>query len=174
MRWIEKGKPGAGNITAFNNDIPGTSRKDSLNFSAIFEITPPVEASGSYTLEEGKPYGPEKPTWVYTAPDSISFWSDYISGAHRMENGNTFINEGAKGRMFEVTPKGAIVWEYLNPYVGNAHQLNGEPIKDKNYFQFRSTFIPANHPAFASRDLKPIDPQPKVFTLPPPKEDEKK
>jgi hypothetical protein len=35
------------------------------------------------------------------------------------------------------------------------------------YFQFRSTFIPADHPALAGRDLKPLDPQPKVFTLPP-------
>ena len=53
------------------------------------------------------------------APDTISFHGSFISGAERIENGNTFINEGAKARFFEVTPDGKIVWEYLNPYHGN-------------------------------------------------------
>jgi hypothetical protein len=40
-----------------------------------------------------------------------------------MNNGNTFINEGAKGRFFEVTKEGKIVWEYLNPYRGEIESL---------------------------------------------------
>ena len=86
-----------------------------------------------------------------------------------MKNGNTFINEGAKGRLFEVTPDGDVVWEFLNPYRGEIRKLNGDPvdIMPMTYWVFRATFIPADHPAFKGKELKPLDPQPDVFTLPP-------
>ena len=167
IRWIEKGYPGAGNLTVFNNDIPN---KDTLNYSAVYEIIPPTNAQGMYIVEKDKAFGPESPAWQYIAPDSVSFFSSFISGAHRMRNGNTFINEGARGRYFEVTKEGKIVWEYLNPYRGDVRQPNGDmnPVMPMTYFGFRSTFIPADHPAFANRKLQPLDPQPKVFKLPPP------
>jgi hypothetical protein len=167
IRWIEKGKPGAGNLTVFNNDIPG---RDSLNYSAVHEIAPPVNNQGEYVLEKGKAFGPAKPVWTYIAPDTISFWSDFISGAHRMDNGHTFINEGAKGRFFEVNKEGKILWEYLNPFHGDIRKPNGDPIPPVplTYIGFRATFIPANHPALANRKLEPLNPQPKPFVLPPP------
>ncbi len=172
-RWIEKGKPGAGNLIVFNNDV---HYRDSMNYSAVYELVPPTDAKGNYVLEQGKAYGPEEPVWTYVAPDSVSFYSGFISGAHRMSNGNTFINEGAKARFFEVTKEGKIVWEYLNPYRGEIRKPNGDlnapmPL---TYFEFRSTFIPADHPAFSNRKLEPLNPQPKAFVLPdPPKADKK-
>lgn len=39
-----------------------------------------------------------------------------MSSAQRLPNGNTLIDEGADGRLFEVTPAKEIVWEYVNPY----------------------------------------------------------
>lgn len=85
-----------------------------------------------------------------------------------MQNGHTFINEGAKGRFFEVTPDGEIVWEFLNPYRGEIRKPNGDPIPAApfTYWLFRSTFVPADHPALAGRTLEPLDPQPEVFELP--------
>lgn len=172
VRWVEKGKPGAGNLTIYNNDIPG--RADSMNYSAIYEIAAPM-GDGNYLIEEDKPFGPEEPLWVYTSPDTVSFWSSFISGAHRMENGNTFIVEGAKGRSFEVTPEGETVWEYLGEHRGNISYPNGDPIPAIPFLhsQFRSTFIPKDHPGLAGRDLKPLDLQPAVFVLPPKPKDEK-
>ncbi len=173
IRWVEKGKPGAGHLTLFNNDLPNG---DNMNYSAIQEIVPPTDQQGNYLIEKGKPFGPEEPVWTYTAPDSVSFFSSFISGAHRMNNGNTFINEGARGRFFEVTQEGKIVWEYLNPYRGNIRKPNGDPnpVMPMTYFEFRSTFVPADHPAFANRKLEPINPQPKVFVLPAPPSGDKK
>ena len=93
-----------------------------------------------------------------------------------MENGNTFINEGPKGRFFEVTPEKEIVWEYLNPYRGEARKLNGDPKRHLpwTYSTFRSTFVPEDHPAFAGKELKPLDPQPEVYKMPPPPKENKK
>ena len=168
VRWIEEGKPGAGNLTVFNNDVP--MGPDSMEYSAVYEISPPMDQNGNYILPDIKAFGPEKPTWTYIAPDTISFFSGFISGAHRMKNGNTLINEGAKGRFFEVNTNGEIVWEYWNPYRGNIRKLNGDPIPPRpmTFSQFRATFIPSYHPALDGRELTPLDPQPDVFVEPPP------
>jgi Arylsulfotransferase (ASST) len=168
IRWIEKGKPGAGNLTVFDNNV--LYHKDSINCSAVYEFSPPTDSKGNYLLGKDSTYGPEKPVWSYVAPDSVSFWSSFISGAHRMNNGNTFINEGAKARFFEVTKEGKIVWEYLNPYRGDIRKPNGDPnpVIPLTYFEFRSTFIEANHPGLANKKLEPVNPQPTAFVLPPP------
>ena len=167
VRWIEESNPGAGNLMVFNNDIP--MGPDSLDYSAVYEIVPSKDNVGNYVLMGNGRFGLEDPVWKYIAPDTVSFYSSFISGAHRMQNGNTFINEGAKARFFEVTPEGDIVWEYLNPYRGDIHKTNGDPVKPMpmTYLNFRATFIPANHPAFEGKDLKPIDPQPEEYKLPP-------
>ena len=181
IRWIEEGKPGAGNLTVFNNHPPSKvdsdiRGSDSLNYSAVHELSPPVDKKGNYVIEKDKPFGPEKPTWTYMAPDTLSFYSSFISGAHRMKNGNTFINEGARGRFFEVTPDGKTVWEYLNPYRGEIRKPNGDPVPaiPLTFIEFRATFIPADHPGLAGRKLEPLNPQPKVFVLPPPPPEKKK
>ena len=174
VRWIEKGKPGAGNITFYNNDLP--LGRDSLDYSAIYELKPTFDKDGNYQLMENNRFSPSEPVWTYIAPDTVSFYGGFVSGAHRMQNGNTFINEGPKGRFFEVTPEGDIVWEYLNQFRGNIHHPNGDPVTPMpmTYMQFRSNFIPADHPGLKDRDLVPLDPQPEVFKLPPkPTEKEK-
>jgi hypothetical protein len=45
--------------------------------------------------------------------------------AQRLPNGNTLITEGMHGRIFQVTPSGEVVWEYLTPYEDYA--VAGEP-----------------------------------------------
>ncbi|MEP0134489.1 MAG: aryl-sulfate sulfotransferase [Eudoraea sp.] len=174
IRWNEKGKPGAGNLTLYNNDVP--MGPDSLNYSAIYEINPVLKEDGTYEMMSNNRFAPEEPVWSYVAKDTISFYGSFISGAHRMENGNTFINEGPKGRLFEVTPDREVVWEYLVPYRGNIHKPNGDPtdMMPMTYSTFRATFIPADHPALEGKDLKPLDPQPEPFVMPPPSEEDKK
>ena len=108
-RWVQAGQPGAGNLTIFNN---GARRPDG-DWSSIDEIVPPLNSDGTYHLEAGKAFGPEKPTWSYASPGV--FYSSFISGAERLPNGNTLICSGAEGIFFEVTPGKKIVWQYLNP-----------------------------------------------------------
>jgi hypothetical protein len=58
--------------------------------------------------------------WEYRDGVPHSFFSALISNAQRLPNGNTLINEGLSGRLFEVTSDGDVVWEYVNPYFGPA------------------------------------------------------
>jgi hypothetical protein len=63
--------------------------------------------------------------WEYRGRPSYTFFSPHISGAQRLTSGNTFICEGQWGRLFEVTPEGDIVWEYVSPFMGA--DRNGDP-----------------------------------------------
>jgi len=56
--------------------------------------------------------------WQYTGDDDRPFYSGVRSAQERLANGNTLITESEGGRLFEVTPEGEIVWEYLNPVRG--------------------------------------------------------
>jgi hypothetical protein len=110
--WIKPGCPGEGNILVFNN---GAGRPTGW-YSSVDEIVPPVDASGTYYLESGSAYGPEAQTWIYTANPPQSFVAGILSGAERLQTGNTLICDGVAGRFFEVTPEGTTIWQYVNPY----------------------------------------------------------
>lgn len=111
--WIPEGSPGAGRLMIFNN---GTGRTDG-EYSSVIEIAPPLDAKGQYTRPPGAAFGPERPEWEYAAPNRPEFFSGHISGAERLSNGNTLICDGEQGRIFEVTPDGRTVWDYVNPFV---------------------------------------------------------
>jgi len=96
-----------GNILLFDN---GAFRADSgvQPFSRVLEINPTTNEI-VWKYQEG------------IAPGSSHFFfSSRISNAQRLPNGNTLINEGLYGRMFEVTADGDVVWEYVNPHFGPA------------------------------------------------------
>jgi hypothetical protein len=53
--------------------------------------------------------------WQYAADPPESFFSPSRGSNQRLGNGNTHIADSDSGRLFEVTPEGEIVWEFLNP-----------------------------------------------------------
>jgi hypothetical protein len=113
---IPKGLPGAGNLMVFDN---GGSSGYGFNtpiapdgVGAFARATSRVLEINPVTLEL---------VWSYTNP---RFFSTNISGAQRLPNGNTLITAGAGGRIFEVTAKGEIVWEYMYPLFAGANQSN--------------------------------------------------
>jgi hypothetical protein len=106
--WIDVECPGGGNILVFNN---GANRPGS-HYSSVDEILPPVNYNGEYYLAPGSAYGPEVPTWTYTATPPTNFYASHISGAQRLSSGNTLICNGETGKIFEVTPGGSTIWQY--------------------------------------------------------------
>jgi len=82
-----------GNILIFDN---GTLR----GYSRVIEVNPLTEE-----IE-----------WEYTSQPKKKFLSKYISGAQRLPNGNTLICEGGKAHLFEVTPEGEVVWDFISPF----------------------------------------------------------
>lgn len=87
-----------GNILIFDN---GNFRDGShVAFSRILEID--VSTGGI--------------VWQYQDKTVNSFYSPFMGNAQRLWNGNTHITESATGRLFEVTPLGEVVWEYIIPW----------------------------------------------------------
>jgi hypothetical protein len=60
-------------------------------------------------------------------------------------SGNTLICEGQWGRIFEVTPGGDIVWEYVSPFMGPDD--NGDPSNEI----FRAYRYAASSPQIGGR-----------------------
>jgi hypothetical protein len=114
---IPEGLPAAGDLLIFDNggrSVYGAGNPNSPNGveivsrfnSRLLEINP-------VTLDIVWQYAIDSPT------ESFRFFSWYVSSAQRLPNGNTLVNEGQDGRIFEVTTDGEIVWEYVNPYPGD-------------------------------------------------------
>jgi hypothetical protein len=82
-----------GKISVFNNNMD-------MRESSILQIDPQT-----YQVEV-----------VFDSTNEYPFYSA-IRGKHQyLGNGNILISETQKGRAFEVTAKGEIVWEYMNTY----------------------------------------------------------
>jgi hypothetical protein len=110
---IPKGLNGAGNLLVFDNG--GAAGYGSSNSAAPDGRN--AMRRGNSRVVEVNPVTFAK-VWEYAVggAESYKFFSHYVSGAQRLPNGNTMITEGADGRIFEVTPAGAIVWEYVSPF----------------------------------------------------------
>jgi len=111
---IPRGLPGEGNILVFDN---GGAAGFGL---ALGKATYPNKVRAYSRVIEFNPVT-LKIVWEYKRrvphrDESFRFFSYYISGAQRLSNGNTLITEGVTGRVFEVTPRGELVWEYISPY----------------------------------------------------------
>jgi len=155
-RWIPDGYPGEGNIMVFSNGDRNLGA-----YSAVVEITPPMDSSGHYQIGATGIYGPESPVWNYTAPNPQDFYAKNISGASRLPNGNTLICNGPFGELFEVTPGGETVWRYINPVTHNGPLTQGEKVPGDELSTenpvFRCTRIAPDDSRLAGKDLSPGD-----------------
>jgi hypothetical protein len=162
--WIPPGLPGAGHVTLFNNG-KGRPGKE---YSSVEELRLPFDPARGFAREPGRPFGPAEPLWSYSSPDD--FYSFFISGCHRLANGNTFVCSGKQGRFFEVSPAGEILWEFWNPHGGELEMGmgraarppggppgggppgGGNPVEKTSCF--RATRLAPDHPGLAALGLE--------------------
>lgn len=158
VEWVKSGYPGAGNLTCFNN---GLGRGD---YSTVDEFTPAVDANGDYTMVAGTAFAPANFTWTYKGTTAAPMYSENISGAYRLPNGNTIICSGTIGRLLEVTSASEIVWEYICPVQQNGAITQGKaPDNDQARAGetmnsiFRVYKYPIDYAAFTGKTLTPGD-----------------
>lgn len=156
VEWVRSDCPGAGNLTCFDN---GLGRG---NYSSVDEFTPSVDANGNYSLVSGSAFLPKTYTWTYKGNVTDSLYSENISGAQRLQNGNTIICSGTVGEFLEVTSAGEIVWKYICPVdqfgaitQGNLPHVDSVRAGELMNSVFRVYKYPLNYFAFSGRDLTP-------------------
>ena len=169
--WIPTGLPGAGHIMVFNN---GQYLYQRTPESSVLEINPFLDASGRDTGKYVNPpdAGYRRETYdhdTHNQPRQISkqvvaccrsvnshgCFSHIGSSGQRLPNGNTFVCSDTEGHFFEVTDKGELVWEYINPVTRDGPvKVLGDVLPMTNS-AFRAFRYAADHPAFKGRDLTP-------------------
>ena len=119
-------------------------------YSSVDELVLPFTRRRASSRDAARAFGPTAPAWTYSDPEN--FLSAFISGAQRLPNGNTLICEGEKGRVFEVTRDGKIVWDYWNP-LGGEVEPSPQGGKAPPKALFRAVRVPRDHPGLKGRTL---------------------
>lgn len=126
---IPEGLPGAGDILVFDNEGEGGYPPMAMRIiagSRVLEINPVTH----------------QVVWEYIGTKE-SFFSSFFGSAQRLPNGNTLIDEGTWGRFFQVTPKGRIVWEYMNPFALKTSSIgNIDPAMNLSRAVYRVQAVP--------------------------------
>ncbi|MGY0393235.1 aryl-sulfate sulfotransferase [Bizionia sp. KMM 8389] len=136
VTWIGNSNNADGNFLLFNNDR-------FLNKSSIDEVLIPQNTDGSYNLEPHIANLPESYAWSFNDP---LIYSPRLSGANRLNNGNTLITMGGTGTIFEVNASGSIIWQYQVPIDGNSGLFKVKKY-NKNYSGFQGrTLTPLTVP----------------------------
>ncbi|MEM7102740.1 MAG: aryl-sulfate sulfotransferase [Bacteroidota bacterium] len=148
--WIPEGYPDGGKIIVFNNQAGEPSGQF---YSTVDIVELPIDENGNYGYGSGA-YDPANFSWTYQALNPTDFFSNIISGAERLPNGNTLICQGVGGRFFEVDQNGNTVWEYVNPVNGSG-PINQEAFPIDNNV-FRCTRYGPDYPAFEGKTLTPM------------------
>lgn len=130
--WIDEDYTEGGQVMVFNNQANYYGNSD---YSTVNVVDTEVSDTGDYTINDDGTYGPDDFTWTYTADNPTDFYATNISGAQRLDNGNTIIDEGTTGTFFEVTYDGDVVWKYIAPVDETGVLTQGETAG--NNFVFR-------------------------------------
>jgi len=134
--WLNGLPSNGGNLMFFNNGDATIDRA----YSTVDEIMLPIDENGNFKLAANATNGPISVEWRFQQDD---FFSNVISGAQRLKNGNTLICEGMKGMLHEVTTDKETVWKY------------NLPLPKKTIF--RAYRYPKDYPAFSGKLINRLE-----------------
>ena len=129
-----------GNILVYDNGGQGGYPPRCRFHTRLVEMSP---ASGEIVWQ----YAHEP----YSLKQTSKFFSSSWGSVQRLPNGNTVSLDCHKGRLFEVTPGGEIVWEYVSPFAwGRGRQVVDSGI----YRAYRYGYdeVPEADPFFRNTD----------------------
>ena len=149
VNWVPEGLDDEGSIMIFNNG----NGKPGNDCTFVQLLSAPQSAPGFYIREDAVPLGPDNATTIYGDDPSETFYSAFLSNAFRLPNGNTLINSGSPGRIFEITSDREIVWDYEIPVNRNTPIAQGTT--PRNNSNFRAYKYPLDYAGFDGIDLTP-------------------
>jgi len=153
IRWIPKVLEYGGEFMVFNNEyVEGRQ-------SRVQVFNNPAKEDGTYEYDESEGYGKDSLIRTYTMPN---LYSDILSGAEIMPNGNWLILEGRSGHLLEINEREEMVWDYIYPV-----NRNGEPGIQGGSPRFNSLFRAKRYsPDYAAFEGKELLPRAPIELLP--------
>ena len=150
-RWLLDRPGSGGDITIHNNnagDILGAPEPISWNlgtrYSTALEVNIPFRADGTVIREPGQPFRGEI-TWQYQAYPDSTWYAPFMSAVERLPNGNTLITNSHNMRIFEVTPEGEVVMDFV------LEHLLADELGHVGGRIWRTFKLPPDHPGLAGR-----------------------
>lgn len=154
-QWIAEGLPGAGNILVFNNGWQSPEGK----YSHVLEVALPVDSDGRYATDADGTFTDASVVWSYPQGNNANFYSAYVSGAQRLQNGDTLVTLGSTGTFVEVNAAGQVVWEYVNPDTDLGVLVQGKVVPGNEQGQVNNVFKAVryayDYPGLLGKDLTP-------------------
>ncbi|MEM7659619.1 MAG: aryl-sulfate sulfotransferase, partial [Bacteroidota bacterium] len=143
--------PDYGKILLYNNRV-------GADFSTVDVIQPLfVSYDFGYETAGDGTYLPASAEWSYSPTEPSDMYSNILSSAQRLPNGNTLICSGRPGTTIEVTPDEEIVWEYVNPLQQGNPATQGDSLALSSNLMFAMTRYSPAYPGLQGRDLAPGD-----------------
>lgn len=105
--WIRQHDPDFrpdGTITVFDNNADGALGA-LFGGSRIVSVTPSATAPSTGPVDV-----------LYGGTEEQAMYTDIRGKSQTLPNGNLLVTEALAGRVFEVTPDGELVWEFINRY----------------------------------------------------------
>lgn len=166
-QWITEGED-TGKIMVFNNGSGRTCPPPCNGYSSIDIIDPPIDSLGNYNSTE-LPFLPATYDWHYVKPDSLAFYSSFISGVQRLANEHTLVCSGAQKTFFEIDENDEVIWEYVNPMHGDNPLTQGDSPASASTV-FRAYRYADDFPGLDGQDLTPgefleLDPDPALCSM---------
>ena len=147
---IPEGLPGAGDILLLDNQGSGgipPAYVESLGASRVLEINPVKKEI----------------VWQYNGESSgralWSFYTAFMGSVQRLPNGNTLIDEAVFGHVFQVTPDGKVVWDYVSPYFGHGRFGGTRDVASNYLYRVQAVpydWVPAGTP-HSEREIRSPD-----------------
>ncbi len=131
-------------IALFNNRV--AEARSTVNI-----LAPKLSADDSYLLDEALSF---EATIVHPRGNLISY-SNSLSSAQILPNGNALVLAGRWGYAYEVTPDNELAWEYRIPFKAGKSVAQGDTLTINNNITFRFERYGIDYPAFEGRDLAP-------------------
>lgn len=153
VHWIEPnaeaGDPYYGQLMIFNNNLPG-------GYSAVNSIITPLNGF-NYTLGSNNTFLPQDFDKTILHPESSFLaFSNGLSNAQLLDNGNILVFSGRWGYAYELTEQDEIVWEYRVPLkVGKPVNQGDTSLLINDNLTFRMNRYSVDYPAFIGKDLEP-------------------
>ena len=153
INWIDSNADSQdsdfGKLILYNNRVPP-------NISTINVIQPNI-IGFNYQMDNSV-FSPSGFESTFIHPDQINIaFSNSLSSAQMLPNGNVLALAGRWGFAYELTPSNDIAWEYRVPLKAGSPVIQGDTLSINNNITFRMERYPVDFPAFVDKDLSPLN-----------------
>lgn len=154
VHWVQPrataNDPNFGVIALFNNRV-------GVDFATINSIKTSYDEMTQSYRQDNQVFQPTnfQTTFVYPEVSDIRAFSNSLSSAQYLPNGNVLAISGRYGFAYELNPAQEVVWNYIVPFRAGASVMQGDSLERNNNITFKIERYPLSYIGFRGKDLTP-------------------